>query len=320
MSSDTDSETEKWVPYSARPEWSDVTPIPQNNSDEPPVCRIAYTDKFKDVMGYFRAILVAREHSLRALELAGDAVNCNMANYTAWHYRREVLESMKAGPEMWEKELEFAQDIAERCPKNYQLWYHREVALSHTGHIEGELEFTGMMLEEDSKNYHAWTHRQWALQHMEQAERWAKELEFVEKLLDRDVRNNSAWNERFFVVREGGQAKGLISKEVADREIEYAIGKMRQSPNNESPWIYARGIVENSVYETLAKATQLRAVCEEFCKKFPACAHCRSLLAEIADEERNEELRVKLLTELRDSVDTLRKKYWDWCIKNPLYK
>ena len=41
-----DYEEEAWVPYRERPEWSDVTGIPQDEGPNP-VARIAYTEKCK---------------------------------------------------------------------------------------------------------------------------------------------------------------------------------------------------------------------------------------------------------------------------------
>ena len=49
--SDSDSEADgvdQWIFYKDRPEWSDVTPVPQDDGPNP-VVAIAYTDKCKQL-------------------------------------------------------------------------------------------------------------------------------------------------------------------------------------------------------------------------------------------------------------------------------
>ena len=96
--------------------WSDVTPVPQDDGDNP-VVPIAYTEEctlcgflsvdqphvgpeaylgvacvaVSQAMDYFRAILAKNELSERALQLTNHVIQLNPANYTAWHYRRQCL-------------------------------------------------------------------------------------------------------------------------------------------------------------------------------------------------------------------------------------
>ena len=51
--------------------------------------------RFKDVYSYVGAIMKMKEYSHRALVLTTDAIELNAANYTVWHYRREILRTLK---------------------------------------------------------------------------------------------------------------------------------------------------------------------------------------------------------------------------------
>ena len=80
------------------------------------------------------------------------------------------------------------------------------------------------------------------------------ELGATEALIREDVRNNSAWNHRYFLVfgaeelRAGsGRGSGIVvDEEVVDREVEYAKGKIRAAPQNQSPWNYLRGVLKRA--------------------------------------------------------------------------
>ena len=244
--SDSDSDSETWVPFSKRPEWADMKPIPEHPSaDVPPVCHIAYSDRFRETMDYFRGVLCAGEYSERALELSEEVILCNQSNYTAWHYRRECLVALKAPPSRWAEELSLVHKVAEMNPKNYQLWYHRQAVVRRTKDVETELAFCRECVRYDSKNYHSWAHRQWVLEQFADEKMWAAEREYVEHLLSEDVRNNSAWNQRFFVIKKTlKEGTTKIPNDVATAEIQFAIPLIHKSPNNECPWNYMRGFVD----------------------------------------------------------------------------
>ena len=112
-----------YIFFKDREEWKDVTPIPQNDGPVP-VVMIAYSDEFKDVHDYFRAVLKSGEKSERVLDLTKEALEFNPANYTVWHYRREVLRA--TGADIRE-ELQYSREMIEEHPKNYQVWQHRRV-------------------------------------------------------------------------------------------------------------------------------------------------------------------------------------------------
>ncbi|RWR83843.1 Protein farnesyltransferase/geranylgeranyltransferase type-1 subunit alpha [Cinnamomum micranthum f. kanehirae] len=75
------SDEEERIPYSLRKEWSDVTPLPQDDGPDP-VVSIAYKDEFRETMDYFRAVYHSDERSARSLDLTSDAIELNPGNYT----------------------------------------------------------------------------------------------------------------------------------------------------------------------------------------------------------------------------------------------
>ncbi|CAH8499552.1 unnamed protein product [Dicrocoelium dendriticum] len=202
---------EKYVFYRDRPEWSDITPVPQDE-DGRNVVKIAYSPEFVDANDYMRAVLLKDERSKRALEITATVLILNPANYTVWEYRRRILTTIACD---LLDELRFVGKLIEENSKNYQLWHHRQWAVMqlvsaypadstnenkevHTKYGLGELEFTADVISDDSKNYHAWQHRRWAVNYFKIPS--THELQYTETLILEDVYNNSAWNHRFVTV------------------------------------------------------------------------------------------------------------------------
>lgn len=131
----------------------------------------------------------------RTLRLTGLCLKLNPANYTVWHFRRQILEALR--PESDEdyealirKDLELAATLGGANPKNYQIWYHRRALMESDGKrhhrgqdikssfVEDELAYVAQVLQEDSKNYHAWSYRQWIARTVNESTLWEKELQF----------------------------------------------------------------------------------------------------------------------------------------------
>ena len=72
-----------------------VVNVYTQDSETNDVVRIAYTETFREVYDYFRAILKLNEKSMRAFELSKDAALLNPANYTVWYYRRILIRELK---------------------------------------------------------------------------------------------------------------------------------------------------------------------------------------------------------------------------------
>jgi len=301
--SDSEGEEQKatFVPFSAREGWSDITPIKQDDGPNP-VCQIAYSPEFSEVMDYFRAILQKDERSERALQLSSEVIECNPANYTAWYFRRLVLDALKSD---LKKELEFVSKVGFNNPKNYQIWHHRKLCVEKLGDYSTELEYIGKHIKKDSKNYHAWSYRQWVI---EAHNLWDTELAYLDALFKEDMRNNSVWNQRYFIISRN--KKKPISKDCRDTEINFAIDFIRKAPNNECPWTYLRGLFLQDKYATnpILKQTLL-----DLKQKYTTSPHVVSLLLDIYEQEGTKEsieAAVELCNILETSLDTLHRKYW----------
>nr|CAG4636295.1 EOG090X08PK [Eubosmina coregoni]SVE69888.1 EOG090X08PK [Eubosmina coregoni] len=305
-SSDQFTEDE-WIFYRDRPEWKDIEPVELKEGTFP-VVAIAYSDRFRDVFNYFRAIALKNEVSERAFHLTSDALDLNPANYTVWQYRRILLKSLNKD---LHSELRFVRQIIEEHPKNYQVWHHRRVLVEWLNDPSSELRLTEIVLAQDAKNYHAWQHRQWVL---DTYKLFDHELEFVERLIEEDLRNNSAWNQRYFVVKE---TTGF-TEETISRELKFTVESLKKVKGNESAWNYLRGILSHH-----STGLNGHPVVEEFCQFLESdqckVSHYLAFLVDRyeqlmkADASTSKEHLPKadqILEELATEIDPMRREYW----------
>ncbi|KAJ7104504.1 hypothetical protein B0H15DRAFT_28517 [Mycena belliarum] len=334
--------------YAARPEWADVEPVQQYEKANP-LAPILYSEEYKDATDYLRGIVKAGEQSQRVLALTEHVIRLNPAHYSAWQLRYETLVALQAPLDV---ELKLMDELADKFLKTYQVWHHRRLLLLLRGGgggdtnapppvdaAEAELMFVEGILRQDEKNYHTWAHRQWVLAFVNDDILWGGELDFVDTMLNRDLRNNSAWHHRFFVVFASGVREGEADRErVVRGELVYVKQHLSLAPNNASAWNYLRGVLEAG----LLPLGTVKTFVEPYTVPLPSmardlvdlenpppgpgaelpCTAAVEFLADVYEEEGGEstEKAVTLWRSLANEHDTIRKKYWEYRIREAVAK
>ncbi|KAI4226034.1 MAG: hypothetical protein L6R36_003480 [Xanthoria steineri] len=312
--------------YSESEEWTDITPIAQNDGGPNPLAAIAYTEEYSEAMGYFRAVTAKNEKSERVLDLTEHIIGMNPAHYTIWLYRANTIFELQKtnGSNLQDdilEELQWLDNLSLKHLKNYQIWHHRQTLMTRLDRIPPtELAFLAQMFAKDAKNYHVWSYRQWLVRRFAL---WDTELPYIESLLAADVRNNSAWNHRWFVLFgqhvDPRSGKGLdevghiVDEDLLDREVGYTEDKIRLAPQNQSPWNYLRGLLRKrgSLLECKAFAEEFVGDVEgegEGCRS----SHALDFFADCMAEEKKAEKAGKALELLAKRFDPIRRNYWNY--------
>ncbi|KAG6897026.1 hypothetical protein C0992_004554 [Termitomyces sp. T32_za158] len=331
LSSSSKSSDKELPLYSERPEWSDVTPLAQYE-DANPIAPIFYSAEYKDATDYFRGIVKTGEKSQRVLELTETIIRLNPAHYSAWQYRYETILALNAPLDV---ELKLMDELAVAFLKTYQVWHHRRLLLMLTRNPAPELKFIAESLKADVKNYHTWSYRQWLLAYFNDEDLWSGELDFVEAMIVHDVRNNSAWHHRFFVVFQSGIREEETDRaRIIRRELTFVKENISSAANNPSAWNYLRGILDiNSLpysrvedFVRLYVGTSDDAVRDVVDLENPPpakgaelpCPAAIEFLADIHEKEGRIFQATELWRSMADEHDTIRKKYWEFRIREGL--
>ncbi|KAH6561009.1 hypothetical protein BASA50_000823 [Batrachochytrium salamandrivorans] len=280
-------------------QWADIIPIPQNDGPEPLV-PIAYAPEYAAAMDYFRAVFAAGEYSARVLELTSFIINENPSHYAVWKYRLDTVMALKTP---LNSELSFTEELAAEHPKSYQIWHHRQAIADQDNEPEREIAFINRMLEIDSKNYHAWSYRQHVVS---KHKLWKSELVDIDRLLQEDVRNNSAWNQRFFVY---SRSVDTLNSEDLEHEVQYTLARINMAVQNESPWNYLRGMIQQLAGKKLCDVESAEVASLRLSGAPHHCTHAMSYLADIYQERGQQKEFITMCTTLVQA-DAIRRLYW----------
>lgn len=237
-----------WVRMFDIEDYSDVDPLPltQDVTNEEELCRIMYSDEYKQVMSLMRRMIAKDELSVRALRLNSKAIELSPAFYTAWNYRFRIIEHLLKEENLLQeshdasyllnKELDWLDEFTLNNPKNYQIWSYRQAVLTQLhphATFSREHPIMDLMLDDDSKNYHVWSYRNWCCSHFKT---YGEEMGFTERFIKRDVYNNSAWSYRFSMLKHCDVD--------LNTELQFVMEKIEYVPQNISTWNYLGGLLE----------------------------------------------------------------------------
>lgn len=299
--------------------FEDVRPLPIETELPDELCRIMYTDEYRETLGLARALLQKGEYSERALELTGKVIGLAPAFYTIWNYRFDIVmhlaEQRGRLAEALDEELDWLDEVTLNNPKNYQIWSYKQALLQKhpSPSFKRELPILQMMIDDDTKNYHVWSYRKWCVLFFRD---FSHELSYSDLLIQRDIYNNSAWTHRMFVLKHSGPDSKQLGL-----EIEYVTQKIELVPQNVSVWSYLRGLHENflenkydeSILQFAANFTKNVAETDFDEADLPEIesSHALEFLAGVyASQDAKKKSAIRAYQALSSKYDPIRKIYW----------
>lgn len=296
-------------------DYDDVVPLELDQSaGEDELCRIMYSEEYKQLMGIARELMRLEELSVRALNLTSRLIEVAPAFYTAWNYRYRIVEHLveengSVAEEVFllNKELDWLDEITLGNPKNYQIWSYRQSVISELHPqpiLSRELPILQLMIDDDTKNYHVWSYRKWCCEHFND---YSNELVFTREFINRDVYNNSAWNHRLFVWKMNNEEHKPVA-----HELDFIKDKIRYVPQNISTWTYLRGYLElyNGIYDDETMLQDILAFTKSHITESSYALEFYAYLNSLK-QVNNKQASIDAYRQLAETFDPIRKNLWD---------
>jgi geranylgeranyl transferase type-2 subunit alpha len=179
-----------------------------------------------------------QEYTIDTLQKISELLSSNPEYYTAWNYRRKVLqhqfaqagesnEATNSITQLIKNDLQFLLPLLRSFPKCYWIWNYRLWLLDEARRLlslpearqiwQEELALVGKMLTLDSRNFHGWGYRRFVVETLkelgtaEEAKNMTqKEFEYAKKMIGANLSNFSAWHYRTKLIQ------GLLDEQGAN--------------------------------------------------------------------------------------------------------
>lgn len=160
------------------------------------------TNRYKKLSSALLSLRANSVYSEKSLSLTETMLSRSVDFYTIWNFRREILQHLlleKNANEQLpyiEKELSLvAHGLANRNPKSYCLWYHRQWVIEKgLSDLPKEIILCKQFLEKDERNFHCWAYRRFIANRLKISLK--SELSFTMSKIEQNFSNYSAWHYR----------------------------------------------------------------------------------------------------------------------------
>ncbi|KAJ5297449.1 hypothetical protein PENANT_c005G05865 [Penicillium antarcticum] len=229
--------------------------------------------KYQDLEHLVSKKVAEQEYTIDTLQKISELLSSNPEYYTAWNYRRKVLQHQfsQAGKsdeapdtitQLIKNDLLFLLPLLRSFPKCYWIWNYRLWLLDEARRLlslpearqiwQEELALVGKMLTFDSRNFHGWGYRRFVVETLkelgtaEEAKNMTqKEFEYAKKMIGANLSNFSAWHYRTKLIQ------GLLDEQGASNDdrrkmLDDELSLIHQAfidPYDQSLWFYHQNLM-----------------------------------------------------------------------------